>query len=227
MRYSEIIEDDEDSIQITLAKGDEILTGKFKNRKTKIKGFLKDKNGQPVAKTDKGDQKLLKPRVVKFMPESINYDSLSPKMVKRADWILDTVEMALHGHGMARILGRIKIVFGTTGEGVAAHYNKWNQSITINLEEMVRRGLPEDFMVGTIIHEIGHYLMESKFNILEDFKVWFTSTFGGQKYRVSDYAKTSTQEMFAEMFMHFVMDEPMDPKARTWMSKMVRRFQTA
>ncbi len=74
MRYSEITEEDEDSLQITVNKGDEILTGKFKNRRAKIKGFLKDKNGQPVAKTDKGDQSLLKPRLVKLMPATKEKD---------------------------------------------------------------------------------------------------------------------------------------------------------
>jgi len=49
--------------------GDDLLVGKFKNRKTKIKGFKTDLHNQPVLTTDKGDQKLFKPRIVKLMPE--------------------------------------------------------------------------------------------------------------------------------------------------------------
>jgi len=49
--------------------GDEILVGKFKNRKAVVTGFTKDENNQPVLKTTKGDQKLFKPRLVKLMPE--------------------------------------------------------------------------------------------------------------------------------------------------------------
>jgi hypothetical protein len=52
-----------DTLQISVSTGDPILVGKFKNRKAVIKGFTTDKHDQPVLKTDKGDQKLLKPRV--------------------------------------------------------------------------------------------------------------------------------------------------------------------
>jgi|TARA_R110002074_G_scaffold243996_2_gene415761 hypothetical protein len=47
--------------------GDEILVGKFKNRKAVVTGFATDENNQPVLKTTKGDQKLFKPRIVKLM----------------------------------------------------------------------------------------------------------------------------------------------------------------
>lgn len=56
---------------LTLPKfevGDELLIGKFKNRKAVIKGFSIDDNGQPVAHTDHGDQKIFKPRIVKLLP---------------------------------------------------------------------------------------------------------------------------------------------------------------
>ncbi|MDA9302587.1 hypothetical protein N8072_00495 [bacterium] len=49
--------------------GDEILVGKFKNRKATVTGFGKDENNQPVLKTTKGDQKLFKPRIVKLMKD--------------------------------------------------------------------------------------------------------------------------------------------------------------
>src|ERR1035437_6178902 len=51
-----------------LAVGDVLLIGKFKNRKATITGFSSDENNQPVAQTDKGDQKIFKPRIAKLMP---------------------------------------------------------------------------------------------------------------------------------------------------------------
>jgi hypothetical protein len=47
--------------------GDEILVGKFKNRRATVTGFGKDEHNQPVLKTTKGDQKLFKGRIVKLM----------------------------------------------------------------------------------------------------------------------------------------------------------------
>lgn len=52
-----------------IAKGDSIMIGKFKNRKATVKGFDNDEHGQPVLKTDRGDQKLFKPRITKLMPD--------------------------------------------------------------------------------------------------------------------------------------------------------------
>ncbi len=51
----------------TLKVGDELMVGKFKNRKATITGFTTDKHGQPIAKTDKGDQQIFKGRIVKLM----------------------------------------------------------------------------------------------------------------------------------------------------------------
>jgi hypothetical protein len=51
-----------------LESGDELMVGKFKNRKATIKDFKKDEHGQPVAVTNKGDQKIFKGRVKKLMP---------------------------------------------------------------------------------------------------------------------------------------------------------------
>ena len=50
-----------------LEVGDEIMIGKFKNRKATIKGMTSDENNQPVLKTSKGDTKLFKPRISKLM----------------------------------------------------------------------------------------------------------------------------------------------------------------
>jgi hypothetical protein len=52
-----------------LAIGDVLLVGKFKNRKATITGFCSDENNQPVAQTDKGDQKIFNPRIAKLMAE--------------------------------------------------------------------------------------------------------------------------------------------------------------
>ena len=53
----------------TLKVGDVLKVGKFKNRTATIKGFTTDKHGQPVAKTDKGDQQIFKGRVEKLDKE--------------------------------------------------------------------------------------------------------------------------------------------------------------
>ena len=54
-----------------LAIGDVLLVGKFKNRKATITGFSSDENNQPVAQTDKGEQKIFKPRIAKLMPAKL------------------------------------------------------------------------------------------------------------------------------------------------------------
>lgn len=56
-----------------LAIGDVLLVGKFKNRKATITGFSSDENNQPVAQTDKGDQKIFRPRIAKLMPPNAEY----------------------------------------------------------------------------------------------------------------------------------------------------------
>lgn len=53
-----------------LEVGDEVMVGKFKNRKATIRGFDKDKDNQPVLKTDKGEHKLFKPRISKLEENS-------------------------------------------------------------------------------------------------------------------------------------------------------------
>jgi len=57
-----------------LAIGDVLLVGKFKNRKATITGFSSDENNQPVAQTDKGDQKIFKPRIAKLMLPNARHD---------------------------------------------------------------------------------------------------------------------------------------------------------
>lgn len=69
MKILEILAEKEEQKSLTpptIKVGDEVKVGKFKNRKAKVKGFAKDKHNQPVLKTDKGDQKLFKPRITKL-----------------------------------------------------------------------------------------------------------------------------------------------------------------
>ena len=68
MRYYEFSESKKLDIP-ELSTDDEILVGKFKNRKAVIKGMSTDEHGQPVLKTTKGDQKLFKPRISKLIPK--------------------------------------------------------------------------------------------------------------------------------------------------------------
>ena len=49
--------------------GDEVMVGKFKNRKAVVTGFEKDEHNQPVLNTTKGNQKLFKPRLSKLVKE--------------------------------------------------------------------------------------------------------------------------------------------------------------
>ena len=67
MRYRDITESS-DSLELpNIDVGDTVLVGKWKNRKATVKGFTTDPNNQPVLKTNKGDQKLFKPRIPKLM----------------------------------------------------------------------------------------------------------------------------------------------------------------
>ena len=52
--------------------GDLVRIGKFKNRKATVTGFSKDGHNQPVLKTDRGDQKLFKPRIAKLEEQDRN-----------------------------------------------------------------------------------------------------------------------------------------------------------
>lgn len=61
-----------EKISVPLEIGDEIKTGKFKNKKAIVKGFGIDDKNQPVVKTSKGDQSMFKFRISKLMPENTN-----------------------------------------------------------------------------------------------------------------------------------------------------------
>jgi len=67
MRLYEIVSKKEKLTPPEIEVGDEVLLGKFKNRKAVVTGFDTDKNGQPELKTTKGKTKLFKPRISKLM----------------------------------------------------------------------------------------------------------------------------------------------------------------
>lgn len=67
MRLYEITAKSPDTLTLpTIEVGDEVMVGKFKNRKAVVTGFAADKHNQPILKTDKGEQKLFKPRLTKL-----------------------------------------------------------------------------------------------------------------------------------------------------------------
>lgn len=65
-----LFELDDDILELpTIKIGDIVMVGKFKNRKATVKGLTKDKNNQPVLKTDKGDHPLFRPRLAKLISD--------------------------------------------------------------------------------------------------------------------------------------------------------------
>ena len=58
-----------EAYKVDLKVGDTILTGRFKNVKTKVKGFSTNEKGQPTVVTDKGEIPMFKFRIQKLMPE--------------------------------------------------------------------------------------------------------------------------------------------------------------
>ena len=55
------------SYEIDLKVGDVVLTGRFKNVKSIVKGFGTGKKGQPTVITTKGEFPMFKFRIQKFM----------------------------------------------------------------------------------------------------------------------------------------------------------------
>ena len=94
MRAQEFITEAESYQPPSIAVGDEVRVGKFKNRKAEVRGFATDKNNQPVLKTDKGDQQLFKPRIAKLMAEEELTELFDTKTSFPLEW--DT-QFAHHG----------------------------------------------------------------------------------------------------------------------------------
>ena len=134
MRAIEFILEIESLTPPTLNVGDEVLTGKFKNRKTEIKGFKKDKHNQPVLKTNKGDIQLFKPRVTKLMKEEINPDILDPHFSDEQE-IGDyrfTANMELAGYSKTPQLV-IRCYDGETRIGEVKFYSTYGDSLISSL----------------------------------------------------------------------------------------------
>lgn len=55
-----------------IQKGDEVLGGKFKNKKMIVQDFGTDKNNQPTVKTDKDEKPLYNFRISKLMKKEEN-----------------------------------------------------------------------------------------------------------------------------------------------------------
>lgn len=55
--------------QTDIKVGDEVLLGKFKNKRAKVTGFAVDDKGQPILKTTKGNILLYKARIAKLIPD--------------------------------------------------------------------------------------------------------------------------------------------------------------
>lgn len=62
---------------------DEILMGKWKNKKAIVKGFDVDEKGQPIVLTSKGKHNLYKFRIPSLMPPKVKKDPKEPKTQSR------------------------------------------------------------------------------------------------------------------------------------------------
>lgn len=89
MKFKDILDEkkkEEDELMksytISLEKGDEVLMGKYRNKKAEIKGFSLDKHNQPVMHTNKGNRKMTAFRISDKMPEESAQEKYS-KFVKK------------------------------------------------------------------------------------------------------------------------------------------------
>lgn len=74
--------------EIDLEKGDEILMGKFLNKRATVKDFGTDEKGQPTVISDKGEKPMLKFRIKKLMPESVkDFKGSDSDIQELKDWI--------------------------------------------------------------------------------------------------------------------------------------------
>lgn len=79
---------EKESYTKTLEKGDEILMGKYRNKKAEIKSFEKDKHNQPVVNTTKGKRNVYSFRIADDMPEESSqekYQKFLKKKLKEFD----------------------------------------------------------------------------------------------------------------------------------------------
>ena len=90
MKFNVVLEEakkDEEELMksytISLEKGDEVLMGKYRNKKAEIKGFSIDKHNQPVMHTTKGNRKMTAFRIADKMPEESAQDKYHAYMKKK------------------------------------------------------------------------------------------------------------------------------------------------
>jgi hypothetical protein len=94
MNFNQVMQEAKDeeelmkSYTLSLEKGDEILMGKYRNKKAEIKGFSLDKHNQPVMHTTKGNRKMTAFRIADKMPEESaqqKYSKFLKKKLKEFD----------------------------------------------------------------------------------------------------------------------------------------------
>ena len=107
MRVTDIIKEADEYQPPVIRKGDEVKVGKFKNRKAEVTGFKTDDNGQPVLKTNKGDQKLFKPRISKLEPN---------KVTERTEDEVGSDEISLVISSVQNMIAKRKGVFRSAGD---------------------------------------------------------------------------------------------------------------
>lgn len=137
MKVSDIITEADEYKPPTIRKGDEVKTGKFKNRKAEVTGFDVDNHGQPVLKTTKGDQKLFKPRISKLEPK---------KMTERNEADVTDSDISIFIMSMQNLVNKYKRAFEPAAD--IYHDQMMTGNFTAWLEENVvpiweKHGYPE------------------------------------------------------------------------------------
>jgi len=121
--------------------GDNLLIGKFKNKKAVVKGFSKDDHNQPVLKTDKGDVKLFKPRLPK-LEEALSWTrQWRPKIILKKGTILyhgtaqDFEDNDISGPAWFSTNRDVALKFAQRHGGNIVKTYKLNKNITLPLIE--------------------------------------------------------------------------------------------
>lgn len=89
MKFNQVLKEEEKdddlmkSYTLSLEKGDEVLMGKYRNKKAEIKGFSFDKHNQPVMHTTKGTRKMTAFRIADKMPEESAQEKYSKFLKKK------------------------------------------------------------------------------------------------------------------------------------------------
>ncbi len=78
MKFEKVLHED---VEI----GDEVLMGKFRNKRALVKGFGTDKNNQPTIKTTKGERAMYSFRLSKLMDGPSNGDKYHAFFKKKLD----------------------------------------------------------------------------------------------------------------------------------------------